>query len=142
MKTVPRPLWFVLVAVLALLWNLFGLFSFYVHVTAGPEVIASWPEAQRQIEAATPRWIFVPFAVATVGGVLGSLGLLLGKRWAEPVLLLSLLAILVQFGSIYAITPTWALTGIGGAILPLCIGLFGLFLWWYAGKAASRGWLR
>ena len=31
---------------------------------------------------------------------------------------------------------------VGGAILPLCIGLFGLFLWWYAGKAASRGWLR
>ena len=142
MNTVPRPWWFVLVAVLALLWNLFGLFSFYVHVTASPEVIASWPEAQRQIEAVTPRWIFVPFAIATIGGVLGSLGLLLGKRWAEHVLLLSLLGILVQFGSIYALTPTWALTGMGGAALPLCIALVGVLLWWFAGKAASRGWLR
>ncbi|MEG3049898.1 MAG: hypothetical protein RR792_06910, partial [Thermomonas sp.] len=85
---------------------------------------------------------FVPFAIATIGGVLGSLGLLLGKRWAVPVLLLSLLAILAQFGSIYAITPTWALTGIAGAVLPLCIALFGLFLWHYARKAAARGWLR
>ena len=142
MKTVPRPLWFVLVAVLALLWNLFGLFSFYVHVTAGPEVIASWPEAQRQIEAATPRWIFVPFAVATVGGVLGSLGLLLGKRWAEPVFMLSLLAIVVQFSSYYLLTPTWALTGAAGAALPLCIALVGVFLWWFARIGVARGWLR
>lgn len=142
MKTVPRPWWFVLVAVLGLLWNLFGLFSFYVHVTAGPEVIASWPEAQRQIEAVTPRWIFVPFAIATIGGVLGSLGLLLGRRWAEPVLLLSLLGILVQFGSYYLLTPVWALTGMGGAALPLCIALVGVLLWWFARTGVARGWLR
>ena len=141
MHAAQRPMSFRVVAIVALLWNLFGLFSFYTNVTATPAVIASWPEAQQQIAAATPRWVFVAFAIATIGGVLGSLGLLLGKRWAVPVLLLSLLAILVQFGSIYAITPTWALTGIGGAMLPLCIGLFGLFLWWYARKAAARGWL-
>ena len=121
MKTVPRPLWFVLVAVLALLWNLFGLFSFYLHVTATPDVVATWPEAQQQIASATPRWIFVPFAVATIGGVLGSLGLLLGRRWAVPVLLLSLLAILVQFGSYYLLTPVWALTGMEGAAIPLSV---------------------
>ena len=141
MHAAQRPMSFRVVAVVALLWNLFGLFSFYTNVTATPAVIASRPEAQQQIAAATPRWVFVAFAIATIAGVLGSLGLLLGKRWAVPVLLLSLLAILVQFGSIYALTPTWVLTGIGGAILPLCIGAFGLFLWWYARKAAARGWL-
>ena len=141
MHAAQRPMSFRVVAIVALLWNLFGLFSFYTNVTATPAVIASWPEAQQQIAAATPRWVFVAFAIATIAGVLGSLGLLLGKRWAVPVLLLSLRAILVQFGSIYALTPTWVLTGIGGAILPLCIGAFGLFLWWYARKAAARGWL-
>ena len=141
MHAAQRPMSFRVVAIVALLWNLFGLFSFYTNVTATPAVIASWPEAQQQVAAATPRWVFVAFAIATIAGVLGSLGLLLGKRWAVPVLLLSLLAILVQFGSIYALTPTWVLTGIGGAILPLCIGAFGLFLWWYARKAAARGWL-
>ena len=141
MQATKVPLSFWLVVGLALLWNLFGLFSFYAHFTATPAVIASWPEAQQQIAAATPRWIYVAFAVATIGGVLGSLGLLLRKRWAVPVLLLSLVAIVVQFGSVYALTRAWALSGIGGVILPLCIGLFALFLWWYAGKAAARGWL-
>lgn len=142
MQATKVPLSFWLVVALALLWNLFGLFSFYSHFTATPAVIASWPEAQQQVAAATPRWIYAAFALATIGGVLGSLGLLLRKRWAVPVLLLSLLGIVVQFGSVYALTPAWALSGIGGAILPLCIALFGLFLWWYAGKAAARGWLR
>ena len=141
MHATQRPMSFRVVAAVALLWNLFGLFSFYMHFSATPDVVASWPEAQQQIAAATPRWIYAAFAIATVGGVLGSLGLLLRKRWAVPVLLLSLLGIVVQFGSVYALTPAWALSGIGGAILPLCIALFGLFLWWYAGKAAARGWL-
>ena len=137
-----RPVLFWIVAILALLWNLFGLFSFYYHFTATPDVVATWPDAQQRIAAATPRWIFAAFAVATIGGVLGSLGLLLRRRWAVPVLLLSLLAIVVQFSSYYLLTPTWALTGAAGAALPLCIALVGLFLWWYARRAAARGWLR
>lgn len=137
-----RPTWFVVVAVLAVLWNLFGLWSFYYHFTATPEVVATWPEVQQRIAEVTPGWIFVPFAIATIGGTLGSLGLLLGRRWATPVLLLSLLAIIVQFGAYYLLTPTWALTGMAGAALPLCIAVVGLLLWLLAGKAAARGWLR
>jgi len=137
-----RPTWFVVVAVLAVLWNLFGLWSFYYHFTATPEVVATWPEVQQHIAEVTPSWIFVPFAIATIGGTLGSLGLLLGRRWATPVLLLSLLAIIVQFGAYYLLTPTWALTGMTGAALPLCIAVVGLLLWLLAGKAAARGWLR
>ena len=142
MSASQRPASFWIIAVLAVLWNLFGVFSFYYHLSVTPEVVATWPAEQQTLFAAMPRWLFVPFAIATIGGVLGSLGLLLGKRWAEHVLLLSLLGILVQFGSIYALTPTWALTGMGGAALPLCIALVGVLLWWFAGKAASRGWLR
>ena len=142
MNAMHRPMSFWVVAVLALLWNLVGLLSFYTHFTAGPDAIATWPEAQQQIVAATPGWIFVPFAIATIGGTLGSLGLLLGRRWATPVLLLSLLAIIVQFGAYYLLTPTWALTGMTGAALPLCIAVVGLLLWLLAGKAAARGWLR
>lgn len=141
MHAVRRPMWFRVVSGLAVLWNLFGLWSFYYHVTATPEVIATWPEVQQRIAEVTPGWIFVPFAIATIGGTLGSLGLLLGKRWAVPVLLLSLLAIIVQFGGYYLLTPTWALTGAGGAALPLCIALVGLLLWGLGRRAAARGWI-
>lgn len=142
MQETKPPSFFWWVAGIALLWNLMGLFSFYFHYTATAAVIASWPEAQQRIAEATPRWIFVPFAIATMGGVLGSLGLLLRKRWAEPVLLLSFVAIVVQFSAHYLSTPTWALTGIGGAVLPLCVVAVGYLLVRLAGKARWRGWIR
>ncbi len=143
MNVIARPpVLFWIVAILAVVWNLFGVFSFYYHFTATPEVVATWPEEQQRIFAAMPRWLFVPFAVATVGGLLGSLGLLLRRRWATPVLLLSLLAIMVQFAANYLTTPLWELTGVRGALFPLWIALVGLFLWQYARGSAARGWLR
>ncbi|HRO25920.1 MAG TPA: hypothetical protein PLD19_00610 [Luteimonas sp.] len=137
---VPALFWFI--AILAVLWNLAGVFSFYYHLSATPEVIATWPEQQQRLFAALPRWLFVPFAVATVGGLVGSLGLLWRSRWAVPTLALSLLAIIVQFAGNYLTAPLWQLTGLRGALLPLAITLVGLFLWWYARRAAARGWLR
>ena len=74
-------------------------------------------------------------------GTFGSPGLLLRRRWVVPVLLLLLLAIVVQFSSYYLLTPTWVLTGSAASALPLSVALAGLFLWWYARRAAARGWL-
>ncbi|TWT19056.1 sugar transporter [Luteimonas marina] len=137
------PVLFWIIAVLAVLWNLAGTYSFYYHLSATPEIVASWADDQQRIFAAMPRWLFVPFAVATVGGLVGSLGLLWRSRWAVPVLALSLLAIIVQFAGNYLTTPLlWELTGARGALFPLVIALVGLFLWWYARRAAARGWLR
>jgi hypothetical protein len=137
-----RPTHVQIVAVLALLWNLAGLWSFWYHLTATPETIAGWAPEQQAAFAAMPRWVFVPFAVGTVGGVLGSLGLLLGRRWAEPVFLLSLLGIVVNFSGYYLTTPAWRLSGPQGALFPLVIALAGLSLWVYARRGAARGWLR
>lgn len=143
MNTTARPpVLFWIVAILAVLWNLLGVFSFYYHFTATPEVIATWTEEQQRLFEAMPRWLFGPFAVATFGGLLGSLGLLLRKRWSVPVLLLSLLGIVVQFTANYLTTPMWQTTGLRGLSFPLCIAAVGLFLWWYARRAAARGWLR
>ena len=50
--------------------------------------------------------------------------------------------ILVQFVANYLTTPLWSLMGVRGALFPLCITVIGLFLWWYARRAAARGWLR
>ncbi len=44
MGTGPRPMWLRVVSLLAVLWNLFGLWSFTYHFTTTPEVVATWPE--------------------------------------------------------------------------------------------------
>jgi hypothetical protein len=143
MRAAPRPsLLFWIVAVLALLWELFGVAMFWQTLVMSPDAVAALPDAQRQITLARPGWTFLPFGIGTIAGVLGAVGLLLRNRWAAPLLLLSVLCIGVLFTALYAATPAWALMGARGALLPVVLGLAGLFLWGYAARAATRGWLR
>ena len=139
-RTVPATFW--IVAILGLLWNLYGLAMFWINLTITPEAIAALPEVERQVTLAMPRWILLPFGLATGAGVLGMLGLLLRRRWSAPVLLVSLLALAVQFAAVYLTTPVWALSGVVGALFPVVLCLVALGLWLDARHAAARGWLR
>lgn len=141
MHSAKRPWWFWPVSLLALLWNLAGLLMFWKEMTLTPAMVAALPAAQQQIHAAMPGWVRAFFGIAVVAGVLGSLGLLLKRRWASSLLLLSLLAVVAQMASAYATTPAWALTGAGGAVFPLILIVACLLLWLFARGAVRRGWL-
>src|ERR1044072_2304809 len=85
----PAPAWLRIVAALGLLWNLFGVYAYLqtVHVLPAGEGMAM---------ETMPAWMTAAFAIAVFGGSLGSLGLLLLKRWSKLLLLLSFLAVLAQ----------------------------------------------
>jgi hypothetical protein len=138
---VSRPKLFWVVAVAALLWNLIGVLMFFLQVGMTPEQLAALPSEQRQIHEAAPSWLDIAYGVAVFAGVLGAIGLLLRKRWAVTLFLLSLLAVLVQMVSVYLLTPAWTLLGPSGLVMPLVIVLIALGLWMYSSKAAARGWL-
>ena len=136
-----RPLWSRVVAVLALLWNLVGLFMFWQEMTLTPEAAAALPPAQQQIHAAMPTIAHVFFGIAVASGVVGSIGLVLAKRWSVPMLLVSLLGVAVQMATAFATTPVWTLMGMAGALPPLFLVVACLLIWLFARMAAKRGWL-
>ena len=55
-------------------------------------------EAERSLMASSPMWVTALFAIGVFGGALGTLGLLLRKSWARPLLILSLIAVILLFG--------------------------------------------
>ena len=65
------PGWFWAVAVLALLWNLFGLAMYYMSVTMTPEQLAQLPAAQREVTEGYPTWLWGVYGVAVVTGTDG-----------------------------------------------------------------------
>lgn len=73
--------------------------------------------------------------------VIGVLGLLLRKRWAVAAFAASLVAVVLQMGGIYALTPAWQASGASG--LPMTVLLVAIcgFLLWYARRARARGWI-
>jgi len=138
---VKRPLGYWIIAVFALVWNLLGVAMWYLQVTMSAEQLALMTDAQRQVHEATPGWLDIAFAVAVFAGVLGALGLLLKKRWAAPLFLLSLIALLVQVIGAFAVTPAWAAYGAAGLAMPAVLLAIALFLLWHANRARARGWL-
>ncbi|MGH8032991.1 MAG: hypothetical protein ACREO8_11675 [Luteimonas sp.] len=129
------------IAIVALLWNLIGVAMFYLQVTMSAETLAALPAEQRVVYETAPAWIDIAFAVAVFGGVFAALALLLRSRLAVPLFAVSLLALLVQLGAVYALTPAFAASGVGGLALPAALVLLGAVQLWYARRARARGWL-
>ena len=139
---VKRPAWFWVVAVLALLWNLFGLAMFYMQYTMSPEQLAQLPEAQRSLQEGFPDWLWALYAVAVIAGTLGSVLLVMGKRLALPVFWVSLVAVVVQFG--YCLFPGGMIEVLGPAQalpMPILVTVVAALLVWLARRSVARGWL-
>lgn len=77
---VKPPIWFWVVSILGLLWNLSGVYSYLSSTFNQTEMLEAMNQAQRELFEAMPTWANVAFAIAVLLGVLASIGLLLRKK--------------------------------------------------------------
>jgi hypothetical protein len=87
------------VATLGLAWNAFGLFQFVGSLQDTPESLLAMGMSAEQalVYSAYPAWMTAAFALGVVGGVVGSLLLILRDRRAPQVFLASLLGYVVLY---------------------------------------------
>jgi hypothetical protein len=135
-----RSFW--IISTVALLWNALGIVTYLLTETMSYAALAAMPEAERDLYTNVPGWVTASYAVAVFGGTVGSLGLLLRRAWAVPVLGLSIAGILLQMGHALLASQLLAVKGAGAAVLPLLIVVVAVFLLWYAVRARSLGMLR
>ena len=138
----PMPLGARVIALTALLWNLFGLLVFVLRVAVTPEQAALLPPEQQMLDAALPTWVNGVFGLAVIAGTAGSIALLIARRWAPPMLLVSLLAAVVQTLASDALAPVWAVSGMAGLVMSAVLLLMIFAIWAFSRTAARRGWLR
>ncbi|GGK14972.1 hypothetical protein [Luteimonas terricola] len=137
---VPASVW--VVGVLALLWNLVGVAAFGMQLAMPAEALEAMPADRRAIYEAAPGWLYIFYGVATIGGVIGSLGLLLRRRWAVPVYLVALVALVLQVLASYAVTPAWSLGGAASLGFPVLLVAIAIALWLFARRMSARHILR
>ena len=132
------PAWFRVAAVLAIAWNAFGVAMYLSSVGVFGDPAAGLSDAERAAAAAIPGWITGAFAIGTFAGLIGSVGLLLRKAWAQPVLIVSLVALLVLEGWIVFFSGALEMFGLG---VPVMVSVGAVLLAWLATHARRRGWL-
>ncbi|MEO6969113.1 MAG: hypothetical protein ABI132_11765 [Rhodanobacteraceae bacterium] len=136
------PVWYWIVAWLALLWMLIGVAAWFMDLTMDEASAAQLSDAQRQLYALRPQWLFIVYAIAIFSGLLGAIALLLRKTWATPLLALSLIAVIVQFGYTFFGLGAIKLLGAATALpFPIVIFVTGVFLLWFSMSAKQRGWI-
>lgn len=137
----PAPSWFKPVAILALLWNLAGCLAYLSDVMLSPADIAAMTPDQQAMYAMRPAWSVAATALAVWGGALGCVGLIMRKRWAVPVLSISLIALLVQDLSLFVLSDAARLAGPVVYVLQAFVLLVSVLLLVLARRAQARGWL-
>ncbi|MCB0457946.1 MAG: hypothetical protein R2776_07215 [Flavobacteriaceae bacterium] len=136
------PALFWVIAVIALIWNGMGAMAYIGQQMMTPEALEMLPEAERALYNDIPVWVTSAFAIAVWGGVLGAILMLLRKKLAKTIFLISLLGIIVQMIYNFFISGAMDVYGPGGMIMPVMVIIIGIFLVWYCTQATTKGWLK
>ena len=89
----PRHLW--IVGIVALLWSLMGAMDYIMTQTKNEAYMSQFSPEQLEFYYSFPAWLVAFWAIAVWGGVLGAVLLLVRKKLAAPVLLVSFLCMVV-----------------------------------------------
>lgn len=135
-----RPVagWFMIAAIASVLFMLIGCGGYLLEVTADPEAM---PIDQRTMALARPTWMIAAYGIAVWVGLAGAVMLVLRRKLAQPLLLVSLIAAIVTFLP-YAVVPgirdNISTGDVAAAIAILAITWT---IFWFARNSSQRGWL-
>ncbi len=141
-NTVKPPTWFWVVSIIALLWNLMGVFNYLNQAFNQVAILESLDQAQREAFESVPAWATAAFAIAVFSGTIGSIGLLLRKKWARPLFIVSLIAAVVQFAHWLFISNAVEAFGPSTYAMPVIVVVIGIYLISFSKKGIQKGWLK
>ena len=140
--SVKPPVWFWVVSVIALLWNLLGVMNYLNQAFNQVALMEAMDQAQREVFEGIPAWATAAFAIAVFSGTLASIGLLVRKKWARPLFIVSLVAVVIQFAHWLFISNAVEAFGPSTYGMPIVVVLIGIYLIFFAKKGLEKGWLK
>lgn len=132
---------FWVIGIIALVWNGFGVMAYLAQAYITEDALALLPEAERALYNDIPAWATAAFAIAVFGGALASILMLMRKKLATALFMLSFIGIVVQMVYNLMMSKALEVYGPGGAIMPIMVIVIGAFLIWYSKKSTANGWM-
>jgi surface polysaccharide O-acyltransferase-like enzyme len=134
------PKWVLIAGIALILWNLGGSSMFVMDMMRTPEAVATLPPDQQALWAQMPGWAWAAYGVGTFGGLLAAIGIVVRKKWAAHLALLSVLAIIVNFFPTFFMSEGVDVWQPKFYVLPVVIFVIALLQLWLARTANRRGW--
>jgi hypothetical protein len=103
---------------------------------------ATLPPDQRAAYLAVPAWAIGAFGIATWGGAGGALMLLLKRKLAEPLLLVSLLAVVAWLAAFFVAPGLRDAISTNDLVVPIAVTIVTWTIYWFARHSRQRGWLK
>lgn len=137
----PRPIagWYMAAAIVSLLFMLIGCVAFLMHVMTNP---ATLPLDQRTMFEAEPIWVTAAFGVAVIAGAIGALMLVLKRKAAQALLLLSLAAVLAWLVGLLAAPGLRDTVSTNDIAIAVIVAAATWTIFWFARHSRQRGWLK
>ncbi|KQN92874.1 hypothetical protein ASE95_09600 [Sphingomonas sp. Leaf231] len=135
------PWWYRIVTGVLLLWGALGVWACVSQLTQGAAAMGAASDYDRALFDGLPWWYRLDYAIATGTMLLGAIALMLRSRHAVPLLTVSLVAVMIQFGWMFAMTDIIAVKGPFVLYFPLLILAIGALALQLAHLARRRGWI-
>jgi len=133
----PMHLW--IVGVLALLWNFMGCFDYLATQLKLESYMGNFSEQQLEYFYGIPAWAVSGWAIAVWIGIVGTVGLLMRRKWSVIAFIISLVGLALS--SIYTLGMSNGLEimGTSGTVMTFLIWVISIFLVWYSKQQAKAG---
>jgi len=139
--TTPWHVW--VVGVIALVWNSVGAFDYTMTELRNTSYLKAFTPEQVAYFYGFPQWAIATWALGVWGGLAGSLALLLRKRWAVPILAISLATMTITLFYNFVLSDGVAVMGgLGALLFPAVIFVVGVVLLVYSRRLTRKGILR
>lgn len=135
-----RPVagWYMVAAIASLLFMLIGCAAFVLDVTGDPQAL---PLDQRTLVAARPVWSLVGYGIAVWAGLAGTVMLIVKRRIAEHLLLVSLIGAALTFLPMLVVPAVRDNISTNDIAVAVMIVVITWTIFGFARHSAKRGWL-
>ena len=131
---------FWIISITALLWNIMGVSAYLGQAYMTNEVLAALPDAEQAYYTNIPIWVTAAFALSVFSGTLGCIIMLLRKKLAIALFIISLVTVLLQFVYNFILQKEMEIS-IANFIMPVIVIIIASFLVWYSKKSAENNWI-
>ncbi len=137
----PQPVarWYMVGAIASLLFMAAACAMYGLHVAANPQ---SLPVDQRTVFEAEPLWVRSAFGLGAIAGLVASAMLVLRRKLAQPLMLISLIAMIAWLAGLLLVPGLRDVITTNDIAVAIVVAAIDWTIFWFARHSIQRGWLR